>query len=141
LPDDEPESFLHHLRFRYDEDDFDDLSRLLLLATTGFARLDILAARQAGGLRVLRTIRVDVPGEVRDLCGEYAYARLRTLSGEAGEPGADELKRRSAGRGGAGPWEGGAERDGLAVSEELPREEESAPVFDGGLFQRDDMLF
>ena len=144
LPDDEPESFLHHLRFRYDEDDRDDLSRLLMLATTGFARLDILAARQAGGLRVLRTIRVDVPGEVRDLCGEYAYGRLRALSGkagEAGEPGADELTRWSSGRGGSGPWEVGSERDGLAVSEDLPREEESAPVFDGGLFQRDDMLF
>ncbi|MBQ0985866.1 hypothetical protein KBZ10_15340 [Streptomyces sp. F63] len=141
LPDDEPESLLHHLRFRYDEDDLDDLSRLLLLATTGFARLDILAARQAGGLRVLRTIRVDVPGEVRDLCGAYAYGRLRTLSGEAGEPGADELTRWSSRRGGAGPKEDGAERGGLAVSEDLPREEESAPVFDGGLFQRDDMLF
>ncbi|MEY2231909.1 MULTISPECIES: hypothetical protein [Streptomyces] len=34
LPDDEPESFLHHLRFRYDENDRDDLCRLLMLATT-----------------------------------------------------------------------------------------------------------
>lgn len=130
LPDDEPESFLHHLRFWYDEDDRDDLSRLLMLATTGFARLDILAARQAGGLRVLRTIRVDVPGKVRELCGEYAYGRLRELSGGLGEPGAKDLTRRDE-----------AEGDGLAVNEDLPREEESAPVFDVGLFQRDDMLF
>lgn len=141
LPDDEPESFLHHLRFRYDEDDRDDLSRLLMLATTGWARLDILAVRQAGGLRTLRTIRVDVPQPLRDLCGEYAYARLKRLSGMADESDVESL---AAGQ----EWRGaelrldGREGESPAPYEAPPTEQEGASAFfDGGLFQRDDTLF
>ncbi|MEU8867614.1 hypothetical protein [Streptomyces umbrinus] len=137
LPDDEPESFLHHLRFRYDETNRDDLCRLLMLATTGWARLDILAARRAGGLRVLQTVRVDVSGEVRDLCGDYAYRRLKEMDGEC-----------DSATGEAGYSGGGADLladegwgDDLVTYEESPREREAAPVFDGGLFQRDDTIF
>ncbi|MEV7014207.1 hypothetical protein [Streptomyces sp. NPDC093991] len=141
LPDDEPESFLHHLRFRYDEDDRDDLSRLLMLATTGWARLDILAARQAGGLRTLRTIRVDVPEPLRDLCGEYAYARLKRLTEMADEPGAESAAAGQEWRG-AGLRLDGREGDGPSSYEVPPAEQERASaVFDGGLFQRDDTLF
>ncbi|MFF2944145.1 hypothetical protein ACFVSQ_30305 [Streptomyces niveus] len=130
LPDDEPESFLHHLRFRYNENDRDDLCRLLMLATTGWARLDILAARQAGGLRVLQTVRVDVPGELRELCGDYAYRRLKEMDGEF------EGSGEGAGLLADEEWD-----DGLATHEDLRREQEPAPVFDGGLFQRDDTIF
>ncbi|MEU5083916.1 hypothetical protein HB370_13030 [Streptomyces sp. DSM 40868] len=141
LPDDEPESFLHHLRFQYDENDPDDLSRLLMLATTGWARLDILAARKAGGLRTLRTIRVDVPEPLRDLCGEYAYARLKRLSGMVDKPDAEAPAVGQEPRG-AGLRLDGRDEGGASLYEVPPAEQEQASaVFDGGLFQRDDTLF